>query len=72
MDRFLAADQLVVRFLRTTEEKIRVRIGVIPDGVAARADFFCEFRALADEFADEEERGLDVMLGKQVEQLRRD
>lgn len=72
MDCLLAADQLVLCSLGATEEQIRVRVGVIADGMAPRVDLFCQFRTLADEFADQEERGLDVVSGKQVEQLRGD
>ena len=58
--------------LASAEEQIRVRVGVIADEVAAGGDFFCEVRALADKFADSEERGFYVVLREQLQQLWRD
>ena len=61
LDRIAAAMEFFAGVLAPAEEQVRVRVGVIADEVAAGGDFFCEVRALADKFADSEERGFYVV-----------
>src|SRR5208337_2720531 len=72
LDGVRAALQLFARFLRSTEEKIRVGLGVIAEDVSTRGDFLDEIGTLADEFAYQEKSGVDVVTGQQLQKLRGD
>ena len=53
-------------------EEIPVRLGVVANGMAARNGFFHQVGTFADKAANQEERGLGLIVVQQVQQSRRD
>lgn len=68
----LAAAQLVANLRPAEPEKIRVRIAVIADGVAARHSLSHKIRTLANEPSNHEESRARAVPVEKIEELRRD
>ncbi len=66
------AEQFLVRFFGAAEKEVWMRVGVIPQDVAAGRDFFHEARTFTDEFANDEEGGPGIVACEKVEKLGRD
>ena len=67
----VASTEFVAGLRARAPEKIRVRIGVIADDVAARYGFAKKFGILAGVLADNEERCTGVVALEEIEKFRR-
>ena len=63
-----AAFEFGACFAAVHENQVGMREGVIPDLVACLRDYSCNIWPLIDEAANQEERGLHIVFGKNLEQ----
>jgi len=71
-DGVVTATELDEDVIWAEPEQIGMRVGVVPDDMAASSGFLDDFRMISHEFSDDEKRGVGVVAVKKIEQLWRD